>query len=146
MSLTCPFSTMAAQLLVVPRSIPMILLTGCYTSMVDSLRYLKSVGEQVQRTFLANKTILTFQEYMEAFFEAPRVHARDATQYIRDCFDFYGTEPLAKPGAAIRRFKLFNRPFDHAPAAMQHGEGGPPGIRQEERPNALYRLLLTPVR
>ena len=52
--------------------------------MVDSLRYLKSVGDQVRRSFLENKTILAFQEYMEAFFEAPRVHARDAAQFIRD--------------------------------------------------------------
>src|SRR5216683_5137917 len=146
MSLTCPFSTMAAQLLVVPRSIPMILLTECYTTMVDSLRYLKVVGDQVQRTFLANKTILTFQEYMEAFFEAPRVHARDATQYIRDCFDFYGTETLAKPSGAIRRFKLFDRPFDQAPAAMQEGEGGAPVIGQEEVQNAIYRILSSFVR
>src|SRR5258708_10519321 len=146
MSLTCPFSTMAAQLLVVPRSMPMILLTGCYTSMVDSLRYLKSVGEQVQRTFLANKTILTFREYMEAFCEAPRVHARDATQYIRDCFDFYGTEARAKPVGAIRRFKLFDRPFDQAPAAMQEGEGGAPVIGQEEVQNAIYRILSSFVR
>ena len=65
--------------------------------MVDSLRYLKSVGDQVQRAFLHNKTILAFQEYMEAFFEAPRVHARDAAQYIRDCFDFYGTETVSRP-------------------------------------------------
>ncbi len=114
--------------------------------MVDSLRYLKSVGEQVQRTFLANKTILTFQEYMEAFFEAPRVHARDATQYIRDCFDFYGTETLAKPSGAIRRFKLFDRPFDQAPAAMQEGEGGAPVIGQEEVQNAIYRILSSFVR
>src|SRR6185503_4744065 len=113
---------MAAQELVVPRSMPMILLTGCYTTMVDSLRYLKSVGEQVQRTFLDNKTILAFQEYMEAFFEAPRIHARDATHYIRDCFDFYGTEMVQRPAGAVRRFKLFDRPFDQAPSALQEGE------------------------
>src|SRR5207253_1672073 len=97
MSFTDPSSTIAAHELVVPRSMPMILLTGCYTTMMDSLRYLKSVGDQVQRAFLQNKTILAFQEYMEAFFETPRVHARDAAQYIRDCFDFYGTDTVQKP-------------------------------------------------
>src|SRR5258708_36685351 len=140
-SLTAPFSTMAAHELVVPRSMPMILLTECYTTMVDSVRYLKSVGEQVQGSFLGNRTLLSFQEYMEAFFEAPRVHARDSAQYIRDCFDFYGTETLAKPSGAIRRFKLFDRPFDQAPAAMQEGAGGAPGIGQAARQNAIYRIL-----
>ena len=113
--------------------------------MVDSLRYLKTVGEQVQGAFLGNKTILAFQEYMEAFFEAPRVHARDAAQYIRDCFDFYGTEMLARPSGAVRRFKLFDRPFDQG-ATLQEGEGGAPVVGQEDVQNAIYRILNSFVR
>ncbi|HEY5677371.1 MAG TPA: serine protein kinase PrkA, partial [Myxococcales bacterium] len=113
--------------------------------MVDSLRYLKSVGDQVRRSFLENKTILAFQEYMEAFFDAPRVHARDAAQYIRDCFDFYGTETLQKPWGSVRRFKLFDRPFDQA-AAVQEGEGGAPVVGQEDVQNAIYRILNSFVR
>jgi len=114
--------------------------------MVDSLRYLTSVGEQVQRSFLQNKTILAFQEYMEAFFEAPRVHARDAAQYIRDCFDFYGTENVQKPWGTVRRFKLFDRPFDQSPAGAQEGEGGAPVIGQEDVQNAIYRVMSSFVR
>jgi len=73
--------------------------------MVDSLRYLKVVGDQVQRTFVENKTILAFQEYMEAFFEVPRVHARDAAQYIRDCFSparWSPSPPISPTGSARR--------------------------------------------
>ena len=112
---------------------------------MDSLRYLKGVGEQVQGAFLGNKTILAFQEYMEAFFEAPRVHARDSTQFIRDCFDFYGTEMVQRPEGAVRRFKLFDRPFDQS-ATLQEGEGGAPVIGQEEVQNAIYRILSSFVR
>ena len=112
---------------------------------MDSLRYLKGVGEQVQGSFLGNKTILAFQEYMEAFFEAPRVHARDAAQYIRDCFDFYGTEMVAKPAGPVRRFKLFDRPFDQS-ATLQEGEGGAPVVGHEEVQNAIYRILSSFVR
>jgi serine protein kinase len=114
--------------------------------MVDSLRYLKSVGEQAQRSFLGNKTILTFQEYVEAFFEAPRVHARDSAQYVRDCFDYYGTEMVATPSGSVRRFKLFDRPFDQSAAALQEGEGGAPVIGQEDVQNAIYRVLSSFVR
>jgi serine protein kinase len=114
--------------------------------MVDSLRYLKSVGEQAQRSFLGNKTILTFQEYVEAFFEVPRVHARDSAQYVRDCFDYYGTEMVATPSGSVRRFKLFDRPFDQSAAALQEGEGGAPVIGQEDVQNAIYRVLSSFVR
>ena len=113
--------------------------------MVDSLRYLKTVGDQVRRAFLENKTILAFQEYMEAFFEAPRVHARDAAQYIRDCFDYYGTETLQRASGNVRRFKLFDRPFDQV-AGVQEGEGGSPVIGQDDVQNAIYRILHSFVR
>src|SRR5947209_8499042 len=109
--------------------------------MVDSLRYLQSVGEQVRHAFVGNKTILSFQEYMEGFFEKPRVHARDAAQYIRDCFDFYGTTTANNPGGAMRRFKLFDRPFDQGPGSLQEGEGGAPVCGHEEVQNAIYRIL-----
>ena len=109
--------------------------------MVDSLRYLQSVGEQVRHAFVGNKTILSFQEYMEGFFEKPRVHARDAAQYIRDCFDFYGTTTAHNPGGAMRRFKLFDRPFDQGPGSLQEGEGGAPVCGHEEVQNAIYRIL-----
>jgi serine protein kinase len=109
--------------------------------MVDSLRYLQSVGEQVRHAFLRNKTILSFQEYMEGFFEKPRVHARDAGQYIRDCFEFYGTTTVQNPGGPLRRFKLFDRPFDQGPTSLQEGEGGAPVCGQEEVQNAIYRIL-----
>src|SRR5205823_1743547 len=109
--------------------------------MVDSLRYLQSVGEQVRHAFVGNKTILSFQEYMEGFFEKPRVHARDAAQYIRDCFDFYGTTTAENPGGPLRRFKLFDRPLDQGPSSLQEGEGGAPVCGHEEVQNAIYRIL-----
>lgn len=107
---------------------------------MDSLRYLRSVREQVQRAFLGNRTILTFQEYMEAFFEAPRVHARDGAQYLRDSFDYYGTETVQGAAGPVRRFKLFDRPFDQG-AALQEGEGGAPVVGQEDVQNSIYRIL-----
>src|SRR5438067_4458126 len=109
--------------------------------MVDSLRYLQSVGEQVRQAFVGNKTILSFQEYMEGFFETPRIHARDAAQYIRDCFDFYGITTARNPGGPLRRFKLFDRPFDQGPSSLQEGEGGAPVCGHEEVQNAIYRIL-----
>src|SRR5476651_1742588 len=123
--------------------------------MVDSLRYLQAIGSQVQETFLKNKTILTFQEYLDAFGERPRVHARSAAQFIRDCFDHYGTEQVKTPAGYVRRFKLFDRPFDYGivPTATEgeqnqllEGEGGAPVCGQEEAQNAIYRILNTFVR
>jgi predicted Ser/Thr protein kinase len=113
---------------------------------------LKTVGEQVRETFLRNRTILSFQEYLDAFFEQPRVHARDAAQYTRDCFDYYGTETVQRPAGPARRFKLFDRPFDRPGSGTRpfggphEGEGGAPICGHEEVQNAIYRILSTFVR
>ena len=105
--------------------------------MVDSLRYLQNVGEQVQQSFLRNKTILAFQEYMEAYFERPRVHARDAAQYIRDCFDFYGSETVQRSSGRLSRslnsitprFPATSGPYGSNNARFCSAPGSAPWLR-----------------
>src|SRR5438477_6070021 len=41
----------------------------------------------------------------------------------------------------MRRFKLFDRPFDQGPGSLQEGEGGAPVCGHEEVQNAIYRIL-----
>ena len=114
--------------------------------MVDSLRYLKTVGESVRQEFVRNRSLLSFQEYLEAFSSAPRVHARSSSQYLRDGIDHFGTVQIARPGGPVRRFRIFDRPWDKDPQAVAEGESGLPVRGQEEAQNAIYRTLTTFVR
>lgn len=115
---------------------------------MDSLRYLQTVGARVRKSFAADRSLLSFQEWLEVYLERPRAQARDSARYVRDCFDFYGSEQVQRPGGAVRRFKLFDRPFDAAAgrAATSEGEGGTPVFGHEEVQNAIYRVLTTFVR
>jgi len=114
--------------------------------MVDSLRYLKDVGDRVQTEFLRRRSILSFQEYLDAFLAAPRTQARSAPQYLRDCLDYYGTETVQRPNGPMRRFKMFDRPWEKNADPNAEGEGGTPVFGQEEAQNAIYRILNTFVR
>ena len=114
--------------------------------MVDSLRYLKDVGDRVQTEFLRRRSILSFQEYLDAFLERPRAQARSAPQYLRDCLDYYGTETIQRPNGPQRRFKLFDRPWEKSEQQSVEGESGTPVFGQEEAQNAIYRILNTFVR
>ena len=108
---------------------------------MDSLRYLKTIGESVRTEFVRNRSLLSFQEYLDAFSAAPRVHARSASQFVRDGIDHFGTETVQRPGGPIRRFRIFDRPWDKDPEAVAEGESGLPVRGQEEAQNALYRTL-----
>jgi len=113
---------------------------------VDSLRYLKDVGDRVKTEFLRRRSILSFQEYLDAFLEHPRAQARSAPQYLRDCIDHYGTETVQRPSGPQRRFKLFDRPWEASVEISAEGESGTPVFAQEEAQNAIYRILNTFVR
>jgi hypothetical protein len=94
-------------------------------------RYLGAVGSQVKAAFDSDRTILSFDEYLELLLSEPRTHARNAAQYLRDVFDHFGSETRQTPAGAVRRFKLFDLDTD--------GEGRVAG--QEEVQNALYKAL-----
>lgn len=95
--------------------------------------FLSGVGEQVKSGFVESRTILSFSEWMDVFFQHPRLQARNAAQYVRDVFDHFGSEQVAGPRGTVRRFKLFD---------SVGGEGRDVRVAgQEEVQNAIYRAI-----
>ncbi len=106
---------------------------------MDARRWLSSVGNGVKGAFDENRSILSFEEYLEAFAEAPRRHARCSAQYLRDVLDHFGSEERETPVGKVRRWKLFDLPFEPETRALRIAG-------QEEVQAALYRALGTFVR
>jgi serine protein kinase len=96
------------------------------------MEQIKKISKAVEEYFTTNRRLLSFDEYLALVQEDPRRHARSAAQYIRDMFDHFGTESVRHPEGEIRRFKLFDAPWDN-------GEGTLLG--QEEVQNSIYRIL-----
>jgi predicted Ser/Thr protein kinase len=101
---------------------------------MEAQRWLANVGAGVKGAFVANRSILSYPEYLQAFLEAPRAHARSAAQYLRDVLDHFGSDERDTPIGRVRRFRLFDLPFD--PDGRQHRVAG-----QEEVQAAIYRAL-----
>lgn len=74
--------------------------------------------EQHRQKFLTEKSLLSFQEYLDIVAETPQVQLRDAARYIRDCFDHYGTQTLHRPYGQLLRYRLFDAPFDAGQSAV----------------------------
>ncbi|HEY3451185.1 MAG TPA: serine protein kinase PrkA [Myxococcales bacterium] len=94
-------------------------------------RYLSTVGGQVKAAFDNDRTILSFDEYLELLLAEPATYARNSAQYVRDVFDHFGSETRETAAGPVRRFKLFDLDTD--------GEGRVAG--QDEVQNALYKAL-----
>jgi len=74
--------------------------------------FLAETVQQVRDRFVAEKTILSFQEYLEVVRQSPAQQARDAATYVRDCWSHFGTTRVTRPYGQYTRWNLFDCPFD----------------------------------
>lgn len=109
-------------------------MTSVDTSAVNTI---KGIGTNVKEDFERNKRVLSFAEYMDLVEKNPDKHLRSSAQYLLDMFDFYGTNDVDHPSGKIRRFKLFDCPWDESAKGL---------IGQEEVQNHIYRILKNFVR
>jgi len=99
---------------------------------VSAKDFLREVGAVVNRDFLHDRSILSFEEYLELFLQSPRLQSRNSAQYLLEVMDHFGTTQVSHPSGPTRRFKLFD---------LTDGERAGRVAGQEEVQNALYRLL-----
>ena len=93
---------------------------------------LKEISESVEKQFIQDRTILSFDEYMEIVKTEPQTHLRSAAQYLVDMFNFYGTTQIDLPVGPVKRYNLFDMPF----LAGEHRVAG-----QEQIQNQIYHCL-----
>jgi serine protein kinase len=106
---------------------------------MDARRWLSGIGTGVRSAFVENRSLLSYDEYLQAFIDEPRLHARSAAQYLRDVLDHFGSEERETPVGTVRRWRLFDLPFEPDGHALRIAG-------QEEVQAALYRTLGTFVR
>ncbi|HEY7725882.1 MAG TPA: serine protein kinase PrkA [Anaeromyxobacteraceae bacterium] len=101
---------------------------------MDARGFLASVGSGVQAAFAEQRSILSFEEYLDGFMKAPRLQARGAAQWLKDAVEHFGSEELATPVGRLRRWRLFDLPF--APEAASSRVAG-----HEEVQASVVRIL-----
>jgi len=76
----------------------------------DSRERLQALGLEMREAYAKNKRVMSFEEYHALFTAQPERQARSAAQYVRDVFDYFGTEEVRHPRGTITRWKLFDCP------------------------------------
>jgi serine protein kinase len=106
---------------------------------MDARRFLDSVGDGVKTAFAEQRTLLSFDEYLDLLAKSPRAQARGAAQWLRDAIDHFGAYDAEVPWGKERRFRIFDLEF--APEAHASRVAG-----HEDVQAAVYRALSNFVR
>ncbi len=99
---------------------------------------IQRVAQGVEKRFQASRRVLSFSEYLDLFATNPARYARDASRYLRDVFDWYGTSKVRYPWGEFTRYKLFDLPWE-----PRQGQKAPLGalIGQEQVQEEIHRAL-----
>ncbi|MFI5289451.1 MAG: serine protein kinase PrkA, partial [Polyangia bacterium] len=103
----------------------------------ESLDSLLQIGLEVRDAYTRNKRVMSFDELYALFLGHPDRYARNAAQYLKDVFDYFGTVEVKTPRGPMTRFRLFDVPFD---------DGRDRLIGQEEVQARVYRAVANYVR
>ncbi|HEU4538930.1 MAG TPA: serine protein kinase PrkA, partial [Polyangiaceae bacterium] len=97
---------------------------------------LDDIHQHIEGQYRAGRRVLSFDEYLELFARDPVRHGRDASRYLRDVFDHYGTREVVRPWGKMTRYKLFDLVFEAEEARRREALIGQEAVQQE-----LYRVL-----
>jgi predicted Ser/Thr protein kinase len=79
---------------------------------MDATETLRELSAEIRDEFSQNKRVLAFQEWFSLLKEAPRLHARNAPQYLLDTLEYYGHREVDVLGVPATRWNIFDCPFD----------------------------------
>jgi predicted Ser/Thr protein kinase len=92
---------------------------------------IEALAAAVTDEYASTRRLLSFGEWFELLCEEPSRHARTAAQYVKDAMDHFGQRQVRTPSGMVRRFCIFDRPYDE----------GHRLVGQEAAQNAMYEAL-----
>src|SRR5215471_18604719 len=98
---------------------------------------LTGIGQEVRDGYTRNKRVMSYDEFFQLFLTRPEQYARNAAQYLKDVFDYFGSEEVKTPRGIMTRWKLFDVPFDNGRDRL---------VGQEEVQARVYRVISNFVR
>ncbi|RME75558.1 MAG: serine protein kinase PrkA [Planctomycetota bacterium] len=91
----------------------------------DMAATIERVSEAVGARFRERQMVKSFAELLEDLFARPRVHTRNAAQYLADMIEAIGTEPGPDNDVGVReRYRVFDAPFAQGRGRV-FGQGRP---------------------
>jgi predicted Ser/Thr protein kinase len=97
---------------------------------------LSTLARGMEEEYRTGRRLLSFEEYLDQFAAKPVAYGRDASRYLRDMFDHYGTRQVVRPWGTFTRYNLFDLPWEEDAALRRDALVGQEQVQME-----LYRVL-----
>jgi predicted Ser/Thr protein kinase len=103
---------------------------------------LRGIAENVERRYKTSRRVLSFAEYLDLFAADPQRHSRDASRYLRDAIDHYGTTTVKYPWGEFTRWSIFDLPWEQ-PGTLSASAGTTRNalVGQEVVQGEIYRAI-----
>jgi predicted Ser/Thr protein kinase len=108
-----------------------------------ALSELDKVAAAMERRFREGRRVLSFGQYLELFSVDPVRYGRDASRYVRDMFDHYGTRVVERPWGSLTRYRVFDAPWAYGERGSELGYSPHEVtlVGHEELQAEVYRVL-----
>ncbi len=91
----------------------------------DARQRLDALAAHIHDQFSSTRRVLSFDEWLALVVEHPTRHLRNAAQYTRDAFDFFGRRKVRTPSGEVTRYRIFDDAWEkHRPADPDEGVSG----------------------
>ncbi|HEY8086402.1 MAG TPA: serine protein kinase PrkA [Polyangiaceae bacterium] len=110
----------------------------------DVASQVRDIAGHVEQRFRASRRVLSFTEFLTLFEQQPVRYSRDASRYLRDVFDHYGSSTVRYPWGDSTRYRLFDMPWERSSVDGALPRGALVG--QEHVQEEIYRALSNFVR
>ncbi|MCG3133132.1 MAG: hypothetical protein HMLKMBBP_00225 [Planctomycetes bacterium] len=82
----------------------------------------RELGARIAQRYAADRRLLSFDRLLDLFLDDPYPLSRSAVQTLRDAIRSFGTEEVPGIGGPVRRWRIFDAPWDGGVGALSGQE------------------------
>jgi serine protein kinase len=102
---------------------------GGYQAMPDIIDMFQDAADSIHEEYSTGRSVLTYGEYIEELAKEPELHLRDASRYLLDAIDYFGSEKVERPWGTENRYKIFDQDFGRSSEALVGQEPAQAAVR-----------------
>ncbi len=102
--------------------------------------------DSIRDEYRDRRGVMSFAQYMSVFSQRPRTALRDASRYLLDAMDYFGSAKTLHPWGEVTRHKIFDLDYDDGSRRLVGQEKAQSAVRSavasQVRDGGVSRLLL----
>ena len=112
----------------------------------DFMNLFDQEADSIRDEYRERRGVMSFAQYLSVFSQRPRTALRDASRYLLDAMDYFGSTKTLHPWGEVTRHKIFDMDYDDGSKRLVGQERAQSAVRSaiasQVRDGGVSRLLL----